>query len=183
VTEYDKLCQAYFELEPRQIAIDRMLRELPLEMRQAISDHLGVPQGAAPPPTMVSHISTAYVDLFWPVVDHRGQRTWKRCDPSDCLRTTADDVYAFCIGICIEKERGSPNASMVYFTFDVEEFDDHSIKLQIENLDGSIVIDNARDPASYAKAAAVATERIISFMKSSGKISGGRTPIGFVSPR
>jgi hypothetical protein len=57
---------------------------------------------------------------------------------------------------------------MAYFTFDVEEFDDHSIKLQIENLDGSIVIDNAHDLASYAKAAAAAMDRIISFMKGPG---------------
>jgi hypothetical protein len=103
VTEYEKLCQAYFELEPRQIAIDRMLRTLPLKMRQAISDHLTVPQGAAALPTTVSRIQTAYVDLFWPVADHGGQRTWERCDAEHCLRTSADGIYAFVLVSVLKK--------------------------------------------------------------------------------
>jgi hypothetical protein len=71
---------------------------------------------------------------------------------------------------------------MMYFTFNVEAFDDESIELRVENLDGSIVIANTHDSASYAKAAAVAMDRIISFLKTPGKTRGPRAPIGFILP-
>jgi hypothetical protein len=177
---YEELCQAYLEAEPRWIATDRMLRELPHKMRQAISDHLAAPTGTAGLPTMVSHCPTAYVDLFRPTIDQNGQQEWERSTADRCLWADKDGIYCFGIGVCIEKSRGSLDASMIYFTFSVEAFDDRSIKLQIKNLDGSIVIDNIHDPASYANAAAVATARIVTSLKNPTTALGSRAPIGFI---
>jgi hypothetical protein len=180
MTGYEELCQAYFEVEPRWIATDRMLRELPHKMREAISDHLAAPTGNAGLPTMVSHCATAYVDLFRPMIDQNGQQEWERSTADRCLWAGNDGIYCFGIGVCIEKSPGALDASMIYFTFSVEAFDDRSIKLQIKNLDGSIVIENAGDAASYANAAAVATARIVASLKNPTAALGSRAPIGFI---
>jgi hypothetical protein len=177
---YEELCQAYFEAEPRWIATDRMLRELPQKMRQAISDHLAAPTGTARLPTTVSGCPTAYVDLFRPTIDQNAQQEWERSTADRCLWADKDGIYCFGIGVCIEKSRGALDASMIYFTFSVEAFDDRSIKLQIKNLDGSIVIENVGDPASYANAAADATTRIVASLKNPTAGLGSNAPIGFM---
>jgi hypothetical protein len=179
MTEYDDLCQAWFEEEPRRIAIDRVLRQLPLNMKEAISAHLAPPMGHAVMPTKLYNAQTAYVELYWPVLDVSGKRTWERCGADNCLRPDNQGIYTFHIGICIEKTRGSLNASMIYFTFTVEAFDDRFVELQIKNLDGLIRIDNVNDPASYRNAAKLAIDRLIADLRNPTTERWSRVPLGF----
>jgi hypothetical protein len=161
---YKELCKAFFDELPRREAIDRMLRELPAKMAQAISDHLGAPNGC--------------VGLYQPVADQMGHRTWQPCE-SDCLQADYDGIYGFCVGIRAQNQPGSLDFSMMYIQFTVEEFDEHSIELRIRNMDGSISIADAHDTASYATAAKITIERIMSDLRNPTALRGSRAPIGF----
>jgi hypothetical protein len=166
MTAYKELCKAFFTELPRREAIDRMLRELPAKMAQAISDYLAAPSG--------------YVEPCKTAIDRVGRRTWQRCE-DDCLQADSDGVYGFCISVRAEYDPGSLNHSIMYFAFSVEDFDEQSIQLRIKNLDGKISIADAHDPASYANAAKATIERLVSNLKNPKATSGSRAPIGFVS--
>jgi hypothetical protein len=62
-----------------------MLRELPVKMAQAISAYLGAPNGC--------------VDLYQPMIDQMGQRTWNLCGDNNYLQADYDGIYEFSIGI------------------------------------------------------------------------------------
>jgi hypothetical protein len=70
--------------------------------------------------------------------------------------------------------------SQFYFQFTVEEYDDKSIELRIKNLDGTISIADPQDTRSYADAARVSIERLLSDLKNPKPMRGSRSPIGFV---
>jgi hypothetical protein len=167
MTTYKELCKAFFDELPWREAIDRMLRELPAKMAQAISDHLGAPNGC--------------VGLYQPVADQMGHRTWQPCE-SDCLQADYDGIYGFCVGIRVQNQPGSLAYSMMWFQFTIEEFDERSIELRIRNMDGSISIADAHDAAGYGNAARVAIERIMSDLQNPTAIRGSRAPIGFGHP-
>jgi hypothetical protein len=164
MTTYKELCEAFFKEQPRRIAIDRTLRELPAKMRQAISDHLAAPSG--------------YVELNKQMSNEAGHRDWQRCE-DDCLQVDKDGIYNFSICIRAGSQPGSLNYSTMYFTFSIEEFDEHSIELQIKNLDGTISIADASDPASYANAAKLSIERLMDHLKNPKPLRGTRAPMGF----
>jgi hypothetical protein len=177
MTGYEDFCQLWFDEQPRRDAIDRMLRELPMKMAQAISDHLAARRGPAKLPSALYHKSMGYVGLYWPVFDENGGQRWEPCEFDRYLRPD-DGVYSFCIGICVEN---SSTSRMLFFTLHVEEFGDRSIELRVKNLDGSISIEDARDPASYANAARTVIERISNDMKNPMGLRGSRAPIGFTA--
>jgi hypothetical protein len=183
MTGYKELCNVFFEEEPRRIAIERILRELPMTMRQAISDYLAAPTGIAAMPTILFDCQTLYVDLYRPLIDKFGARTWERCEVDHNLWFDHDGMPWFGIGIYIEKTPGAltTSMSMIHFTFCVEAFDEQSLELRIENLDGSIPIKNAHDRASYAGAAKLAIDRIMPDLRNATAGYGSRTPIGFIN--
>ena len=165
MTTYQDYCKALLDEAPRREAIDRMLRVLPVKMAQAISDYLAAPDGC--------------VGLYQCVVDAEGHRTWQRCQAADCLQADYNGIYQFCVGIDTYVPAGSSNYSIGYLLFTVEEFDERSIELQINNLDGKISITDANDPARYVDAAKTAIDLIMSDLKNPKPLRGSRAPIGF----
>jgi hypothetical protein len=164
MTTYKELCEAFFNGEPRRLAIDRILRELPTKMKQAISDHLGAPSG--------------YVELYKQMSNEAGHPEWQRCE-DDCLQVDDDGIYNFSLGVRASVHSGSLNYAIMYFSFYVEEFDEHSIELQIKNLDGMISIADVSDAASYANAAKLSIERVMDHLENPKPLRGTRTPMGF----
>lgn len=160
MTAYQDLCKAFDHQLPRWEAIDRVLRSLPAKMKQAISTYLSAPAGS--------------VALYQPMIDQAGHPKWEACG-DDCLQVDHEGIYGFAIGVQLEK------FSMAYFQFTVEEFDEKSVVLKIKNLDGSISISDAHEPASYANAAKETIERLLSDLKNPKPMRGSRAPIGFVS--
>jgi len=181
MTRYEDLCQAWLKEEPRRLAIDRILRELPMRMRDAITAYLAPPSGIAQMPTTMYREQTAFVELYSPVSDQIGTTTWERCGAGQSMRPDRGGIYSFHIGICIEKAPDSLAASMIYFTFSVESFDDQFIELKIKNLDGSIRIDEVEDPTSYMSAAKTAMERLMDDLKNPRFEYWSRAPMGFTS--
>jgi hypothetical protein len=164
MTIYEDLCRIYFEEEERRIAIDRLLRELPKKMAQAVNDYLAPPNSC--------------VGLYPFLAGQNMNELWRQpCDVDDALLVKDDGRYAFTVGITVKREPGSV-PSMIFFSFCVEKFDEKSVELQIKNMSGSIRIDDAHDASGYAKAAKEAIDRIIGELKNPGA-ADGRRPIGF----
>jgi hypothetical protein len=183
MTRYKELCEEFSKEELRQVAIDRILRELPVNMKQAITEYLAAPTGIAAMPTVVYGCETSYVDLYRPTIDESGPQTRTRGDVDNCLCLDREGMYCFGIGIYDEKLPGSltTSFSMMHFTFCVEAFDEHYIELRIKNMSGSIQISNANDRASYADAAKLAIERIVDAIKNPTTAYGSRAPFGFTT--
>lgn len=164
MTKYREFWKAFSDEAPRREVIDRILRELPMKMAQAISDYLAAPSGS--------------IGLFRCVVDNNGHRRWVLCGVTDCLQTDRDGIHQFSVGI----STGGPINSdyrIIYIQFNVEEFDEKSVALRINNLAGVISIADAHDSASYADAAKIATELLINDLKNPKPLRGSRSPIGF----
>jgi hypothetical protein len=183
MTRYQELSRTWFEEQPRRLAIDRILRALPTNMRDAIRSQLEAPSGLAQLPTTIHETHTGYVELYWPRHDPIDGQKWDRCEPDCSLRPDEHGVYSFHVGICAEKGDGFQNSSMLYVTFTVEAFDDRSLELQIRNLDGTITIDDANSLASYSNAAKEAIDRLLVDLKNPRTARGSRSPIGFTFPR
>jgi hypothetical protein len=172
MTTYSELRAAFLNEVPRRAAVDKMLRELPAKMVQAISDYLRTPSGT--------------VGLCCPVFDQMGHRTWQACE-NDYLGIDRDGIPQFGISINTAFDPDASNSTFVisanfwimYFQFIVEKFDEKSVELRIENLDGAIPISNAHDPASYADAAKLAIDRLMDDLKNPKPMHGSRAPIGF----
>jgi len=181
LSAYEELCELFFKEDPHRAAIDRMIRELPVRMREAISDYIAAPAGIAVMPTIVFGRHTAYVDFYRPLVGHSGGQIWERCDPDHCLGLDLEGRYWFGIGIYMEHVLGAMTTMfpMIHFIFCVKAFDETSVELVIKNLDGSIPIKNANDPASYADAAELAIDRIMNHLKTPAAAFESRRPIGF----
>lgn len=178
MSAYEELRELFLAEMPRREAIDLILRMLPIKMKQAISDYLEPPSGNAMWPTTVYRCPTTYVDFYSPLNNKNGHQTWERCEGDCCLRLEHGGIYSFTIGVCIENTPGSMPATMLYFTFSVEKFDEQSVELQIKNLDGAILIDDVKDPRSYANAAKVSIDRLVSDLKNPLSARGS---IGFVT--
>jgi hypothetical protein len=181
MTRYQDLCDAYFEWEPQQVEINRIFREVPPRMKQAILGHLQPPSVTAEMPTHFLKTPTGYADLYRKGFDQNGEKTWERCPDHECLTLRADGIRQFVIGVCMERTPESLTSSMMYFTFSIESVDLQSVDLRVENLDSKILID-LRDPSGFAKAAAQTIDLLIDFLKSPSGSHGNRTPIGFAAP-
>lgn len=167
MTTYQDLCKVFAKEAPRRQAIDRMLRELPAKMAQAISNYLAAPIGC--------------VRLYHPMVDQQGRQVWQVCG-DDCLHAEYNGIFGFCVGIRTEFESGTLSYSTLYFEFSVEEFDEKSMELRIKKLDGVISIANAQEPASYADAAKTAIDLLLRDLENPKRMRGSRSPIGFGHP-
>jgi hypothetical protein len=98
------------------------------------------------------------------------------------LQADYNGIYLFSVGITTYIPASSLNYSIGYLLFTVEEFDDRSIELQINNLDGRISITDAREPARYVNAAKTAIELIMSDLKNPKPLRGSRVAMGFGHP-
>jgi len=178
MTRYEELCQAYFAIEPRLVAIDAIFRELPSKMRQALSDDLQVPPSAAAMPTqMAEGQPTPYVGLYVQKLDHSGQNKWKPCAADDALQVDDKGICHFTIGICLERTPGAMLSSMNFLEFTIESVDEEAAKLQFVKNGHKISI-NLRSPTGYAEAATQVTTYLLESLRDP-TAQGYRRSIGF----
>jgi hypothetical protein len=53
LSPYEEFCKQIFKEGPRRSAIDRVVRERPVRMRQAIGDYIAAPAAIAGTPTII----------------------------------------------------------------------------------------------------------------------------------
>jgi hypothetical protein len=179
MTGYEELCQAYFATEPRRLAIEVTVREMPRKVRQALTNYLEVPAEHAVFPTIFAggH-PTPYVEIYRSRFDQNGERTWELCPQGENLQLDRDGIGHFTIGICLEKERGAVTASMIFLEFSIESIDEQSAELQLARTGDRIHIDLS-NPTGYADAAASIMTLLLKRMKDPPATRGLRGPIGF----
>jgi hypothetical protein len=146
---------------PRREAVDRLIREMPQKMKEALVEQLDAPKGLSHHASDWFQESTEYVDFYRPILRDDGSRWWDRegCAQGDGVYTDDAGVHGFCLGIVFESEDSPWFATFV--TYSIEEFDERSAKLSIKNLDGDIPITDANDPNCYAHAARTSVDRLI----------------------
>jgi hypothetical protein len=165
MTRYEELCEAHFAAEPRLLAIDAVFRELPLKMKQALTEHLEVPTGAAEMPTALAGRPTSYVEIYRQEFDQNDKKIWEPCSPNDYLQVDGEGICHFTIGICAElKSEHMLHASMMFLEFTIESVDEQSAELQFAKTGYKIPVDLC-NPTGYADAAALVTTYLLERMK------------------
>src|SRR3954470_7337868 len=138
MSRYADICAAYATIEPRMLAMDRTIRELPERMRVAIAKDLGVGDDIV---MSFEKVPVRYVELFWHGADATGQAIWMKCDPGSELVTDALRIPHFTTGITIMHPQ--PNTvvefTRIFLNLAIEEPTESSLKLRIENGTGGLI--------------------------------------------
>lgn len=180
MTRYEELCDACMKREPQALAIDRIYRDLPLRLRQAISDYLGAPAGSAMFPEGAMKTPTAYVDFYRRGIDVvSGKQRTERCERDECLVLDSDKIPYFTLGIWVERAPHSMQGWWLFLKISIESANEESADITIENQPGRITI-NLRDADGYAAVAATIIDRLIECMKQAGEGRGPYGSIGFL---
>ena len=136
---YQDFCATFYDYRlPLAHAVDKTLRALSLGMRDAITRHLGVPEGSAQYATEISGIPTKYVELYRLNTQPNGLKTPAPLDVDEGFYF-ANENYRFCIGVCVERPE-SPSDGAVFVEFRVEECGELWATLVVENIQGSMLI-------------------------------------------
>lgn len=110
MSRYQDLSAAVEAWLPPHLEIDRLHRELPFKICEAVRRHLGAPNGPAPFVSSVHKMSVGYVALYRAQMDAKNSKKFEPIGHLDALQTESNDIVFFTLGICLESASGGmPN--------------------------------------------------------------------------
>jgi hypothetical protein len=178
MTRYNDFCAEFFAQEPQAVEIDRIFRQTPVLMRDAIRRHFEPPDEVPVFPMPLAGKPTSYVSLYRPGLDQNGEKHWEQCGGDEGLLVGSDEIGRFVIGVFMQNPSTSMEWSRTFFTFSIESVTLKSVVLQIEKWPGEILIEPF-DEKGFLKAAEKAVDSFLAILKKLSEKPGNRNAIGF----
>ena len=178
MTRYNDFCAAFFAQEPQAVEIDRIFRETPRLMRDAIRHHLEPPDEPVGFPMAFAGKPINYVALYRCGFDQNDGRHWEQCTDEECLLIGSDEIRRFIIGIFMQNPENSMEYSTIFFTFSIESVTLKSVSLRIEKWPDEILIEPF-DQSGILKAAKKAVDCFFAILKKMAEDPADRSQIGF----